>query len=78
MAHPTISDDVIRDVLQRFPELAVHATEAENIEAIQRRYRAARQRLEAQAPPRLPEPVGPRLGRSRSERHLLLEALDLI
>ena len=78
MAHPTISDDVIRDVLQRFPELAGHATEAENIEAIQRRYRAARQRLEAQAPPRLPEPVGPRLGRSRSERHLLLEALDLI
>jgi hypothetical protein len=31
MTHPTISDDVIRDVLQRFPELAVHATEAENI-----------------------------------------------
>jgi hypothetical protein len=78
MTHPTISDDVIRDVLQRFPELAVHATEAENIEAIQRRYRAARQHLEAQAPPVLPEPVGPRLGRSRSERHLLLEALGLI
>jgi hypothetical protein len=48
----------------------VHATEAENIEALQRRYR--------DAPPLLSEPVGPLLGRSRSERHLLLEALDLI
>jgi hypothetical protein len=41
MTHFKISEDAVRDVLQRFPELAVYATEAENIEAIQRRYVAA-------------------------------------